>query len=102
MYAIKVCTSSLLITSLSSYVMINIDCSNQITFATLILLFLFVTLKRLQPDTPTTSRAAEGKVVVLLIICRTLLLHFKPLWHPNRDCDERKDWNKIHITIVKF
>lgn len=47
---------------LSSCVVIKFDYSNQIAFATLILLFLFVSLKRLQPDTSQLQEQQKGKL----------------------------------------
>jgi len=48
---------------LSSCVVINVEYSNQITFATLTLLFLFVSLKRLQSDTSQLQEQQKGKLL---------------------------------------
>jgi hypothetical protein len=46
---------------LSSCVVTNIDCSNQITCATLIVLFIFMLLKRLNPDASQLQQWQKGK-----------------------------------------
>jgi hypothetical protein len=48
---------------LSTCVVTNIDCSNQITCATLILLFILVLLKRLHPDASQLQQQQKGKLL---------------------------------------